>query len=242
MIQIDKQNFPTPIILTTEGLLATEEFKQAYLNGVRKFSFDPSVYGHSSVKGLLISIQHDKCCFCERKISAGEPGHIEHYRPKGGYKIQEKSRLEKPGYYWLAYDFENLFLSCTRCNTSYKKNYFPLSDEAKRAINHQFDIAAENPLIINPCHDPSVHLIFDKEVMKPIRNSSKGKETIKRTGLNRNALMEDRLSYLKILKILAKVARSNSFEAQEAKDHFKTLGKKESLFSYMVACNFPDLI
>ena len=155
MIQIDKSAHSAPDVLTTRGATATEQHKLDYLAGTRKFSFENSVYGHSSVKALLIKIQHDKCCFCERKISAGEPGHIEHYRPKGGYKIQEKSKLVKPGYYWLAYDFGNLFLSCNRCNTSYKKNYFPLVDETKRAINHDLTIEDEDPLILNPSIDPS---------------------------------------------------------------------------------------
>jgi uncharacterized protein (TIGR02646 family) len=242
MIQIDKSAHSAPDVLTTRGATATEQHKLDYLAGTRKFSFENSVYGHSSVKALLIKIQHDKCCFCERKISAGEPGHIEHYRPKGGYKIQEKSKLVKPGYYWLAYDFGNLFLSCNRCNTSYKKNYFPLVDETKRAINHDLTIEDEDPLILNPSIDPSPHLVFSKEILMPKNKSEKGKETINRTGLNRKALADERLSYLKVLEILAVVARGGGPESINARNHFIELGKKESVYSYMVNCNFPDLV
>lgn len=242
MIQIDKSSYSAPNVLTIQGSTATELHKQDYLAGVRKFSFDNSIYGHFSVKELLIKIQHDKCCFCERKISAGEPGHIEHYRPKGGYKIQEKSKLFKPGYYWLAYDFDNLFLSCNRCNTSYKKNFFPLVNETKRALNHSFIIEDEDPLIINPSIDPSPHLIFNKEILKPKNKSEKGKETITRTGLNRKALADERLSHLKPLEILALVARGGGPESINARNLFIELGKKESVYSYMVNCNFPDLV
>lgn len=243
MIKIDKTGVAVPTILSTTGVIETTKNIVAYHTGKRNFSIKKSIYGHSTVKETLIKLQNDKCCFCERKVSAGEPGHIEHYRPKGGYKKDDKSKLEKPGYFWLAYDFDNLFFSCNRCNTSYKKNYFPLVDETQRVTNPTGIIAKEDPLIIYPSNDPTTHLFFEQEIIKSRSKSIKGKETIKRTGLNRKALADDRLTFLKPLKILADVARNGvgSF-SQEAKDLFKEYGKKESQFSYMVICNFPDLI
>lgn len=243
MIKIDKTYIAVPVILTTTGVVETIKNNGAYTAGKRKFSINNSIYGHPSVKETLIKLQNDKCCFCERKVSAGEPGHIEHYRPKGGYKKDDKSKLEKPGYFWLAYDFDNLFFSCNRCNSSYKKNYFPLADETKRVTNPTQVVANEDPLIICPLDDPTNHLIFEQEIIKPKSKSIKGKETIKRTGLNRKALADDRLFFLKPLNILANVARNSfSSDSQEAKDLFKEFGKKESTFSYMIVCNFPDLI
>lgn len=243
MIKIDKAGIAVPVILTTTGIVETTKNNVAYTTGKRKFSISKSIYGDPSVKETLIRLQNDKCCFCERKVSSGEPGHIEHYRPKGGYKKDDKSKLEKPGYFWLAYNFDNLFFSCNRCNTSYKKNYFPLADETKRVTNPTQDITNEDPLIICPSDDPTAHLIFEQEIIKPKSKSIKGKETIKRTGLNRKALADDRLFFLKPLKILADVARNGiGSYSQEAKDLFKELGKKESPFSYMIVCNFPDLV
>jgi len=243
MIKIDKTGAAVPVILTTTGVIETIRNNTAYSAGKRKFSFNNLIYGHFSVKETLINLQNDKCCFCERKVSAGEPGHIEHYRPKGGYKKDDKSKLEKPGYFWLAYNFDNLFFSCNRCNTSYKKNYFPLADETKRVMSPTGIIANEDPLIICPSVDPTPHLIFEQEIIKPKYQSIKGKETIKRTGLNRKALADDRLFFLKPLNILASVARNGvGSDSQDARDLFKELGKKESTFSYMVVCNFPDLV
>ena len=243
MIQINKRAKRAPAVLLIDGVTETTSNNTAYQAGTRKFKFLNSIYGHPTVKTKLIDIQDDKCCFCERKVSAGEPGHIEHYRPKGGYKKDDQSKLIKPGYYWLAYDFNNLFFSCNRCNTSYKKNYFPLVDETKRAINNSaHDIYLEDPLIISPSDDPKPHLIFVKEKIKPNNRSIKGKETIKRTGLNRRTLSKERSEYLRVLDTLAKVARGTGSESQEAKDHFVRISKPESVFSYMVVCNFPDLI
>lgn len=242
MIKIDKTGIVVPAILSAAGITETNLNSTAYTAGKRKFTIKKTIYGHLTVKDTLVTLQKDKCCFCERKVSAGEPGHIEHYRPKGGYKKDDKSKLVKPGYYWLAYNFENPFFSCNRCKTSYKKNYFPLADERKRVTNHTGNILNEDPLIISPADEPNPHLIFDNEFIKPNNKSRKGKETIKRTGLNRKPLAEDRLLFLKPLKIVAKVARGIGQESQEARDLFIELGKSKSPFSYMVVCNFPDLV
>ncbi len=240
MIRIDKSNVSIPTVLTTSGRWATESNNHGYLNGKRIFSFSKNIYGHASVKHLLIDLQHDKCCFCERKVSAGEPGHVEHYRPKGGYKQSDTSALVKPGYYWLAYDFDNLYFSCYRCNATYKKNYFPLSEPFQRARCHTDRIANEDPLIINPADDPSIDLYFDREVIK--HRSLKGRETIKRTGLNRKYLSDERYEYLQLLDILARVARGTDNIALLARNQFLKAARKESLFSYMIRCNYPDLV
>jgi hypothetical protein len=240
MIRINKSNVAIPTILTTRGVQATNRNKHYYSKGKRKFTFSKNIYGHPSVKNLLINIQHDKCCFCERKVSAGEPGHVEHYRPKGGYKQSDTSALVKPGYYWLAYDFDNLYFSCYRCNATYKKNYFPLSDPGQRATCHTDLIANEDPLIINPADDPSIDLYFDREVIK--YKNPKGEETIKRTGLNRRYLLEERFEYLHLMDFVAKVARGTDPYALEAQNQFRRAARKESLFSYMIRCNYPDLV
>ena len=180
MIKIDKTSVAVPVLLTTKGVDETTRNIVAYNAGERVFSINNSIYGHFSVKETLVKLQNDKCCFCERKISAGEPGHIEHYRPKGGYKKDDNTKIVKPGYFWLAYHFDNLFFSCNRCNTSYKKNYFPLADETKRVTNPNEVIANEDPLIICPSVDPTPYLIFEKEIIKPNDKSIKGKETIKK--------------------------------------------------------------
>jgi len=243
MIKIDKTGVAVPTILSTNGVTEVNKNNVAFMRGERRFLILNSIYGHPTVKECLITLQNDKCCFCERKVSAGEPGHIEHYRPKGGYKKDDKSKLVRPGYFWLAYDFENLFLSCNKCNTSYKKNYFPLADETKRVTSHVGYIVNEDPLILSPSVDVESHLVFKQEIIKPRNKSIKGKETIKRTGLNRKALADDRLLFLKPYKILANIARgAPSPDKQAAIDLFLELGRKESTFSYMMICNFPDLV
>src|SRR5690606_19607561 len=99
---------------------------QNYDTGAVKMSFDSGIYGHTNIKTELINNQSGKCAFCEQHILSISYGDVEHFRPKGGYKQNYKDSLHKPGYYWLAYDWDNLLFCCQKCNQRYKKNYFPL--------------------------------------------------------------------------------------------------------------------
>src|SRR5258708_22637098 len=105
-----------------------------YQNGTRTFPFDSEIYGHPEIKQALVAAQHGKCCFCERRV--GADGDVEHFRPKAACRQDETCVLTRPGYYWLAYAWENLMLSCSACNQRHKKNLFPLADPAGRATSH----------------------------------------------------------------------------------------------------------
>ena len=245
MVRIDKSQISLPAILDEggRGQLATEKFKTDHDKGIRKFSFSAKIYGHKTVKEALKKVQHGKCCFCEARIDHISHGDVEHFRPKAGFKSKTSDSLTKPGYFWLAYHFPNLFLACQICNQVFKKNYFPIVDETRRARSHHDDHRLEGNLMIDPGKDdPTEHLCFEQEVIKAKNGSEKGVLTIRRTGLDRKELEQDRFEYLQILKTLAKVARGQGAEAAEAIAHFKILGKANSVYSLMARSNFPDLI
>ncbi len=129
--------------------------------------------------------------------------------------------LGRPGYYWLAYRWSNLFFACQLCNQRFKKNLFPLRDPARRALSHHHDLSCEEPLLIDPARTtPSVHLGFREEYAYARTGSQMGETTINALGLNRPELVEvrrDRLENLKLLHAsrdylasLAKSKRSRS--------------------------------
>lgn len=211
-----KQNEPVPNILTAKGKEETEKLCRDYDNGITDFKFASAVYGHREVKGTLMRIQYDKCCFCESYFRHITPGDVEHYRPKGGW-IQDKEPLNKPGYYWLAYQWDNLLVSCSKCNQSYKKNKFPLADNSKRALKHTDDINQEHPILIHPAtEDPAKHITFNEEVPKGV--TERGKRTIEILGLDNNFLNERRRDELIKIKLLYKMIRNSS----QASDSSKT--------------------
>lgn len=244
MVRIDKSSVVVPLILTAEGRggLATKALISEAEAGATQFEFK-KIYRDPSVKSVLLELQSGKCCFCEDYIAHVSHGDVEHFRPKGGFQTDEKQPLQTPGYYWLAYDFSNLFYCCQICNQVYKRNYFPLSDETKRTRSHAQEYKDEDSLIIHPEYDdPSEHLTFVGEVIKPVNNSPKGFETIKRTGLDREELENDRFVYLKTLRFLANIARSDGLQSLAARQHFLEISKSSAIYSAMVRANFPDLI
>lgn len=200
------QRSQEPFVLQKKGEAKQQALCEAYDQGQRKFKFDRSIYGDAAVKTALLKMQHGKCCFCESKISHISYGDVEHYRPKGGYKQAEQDELHALGYYWLAYTWENLLLSCTLCNQQFKKNLFPLVEPQKRALNHHGDIALEQPLLINPSvTDPQQYIGFRQEIPYAIEGNIYGKETIAVVGLDREAQNEKRRTELDKFKILVEV-------------------------------------
>jgi uncharacterized protein (TIGR02646 family) len=147
----NKQGVDQLVELTNDLIAAYNANSVSYDNGTVDFEFEQKVYGHSKVKRKLIKDQNGKCGFCESNILSISSGDVEHFRPKGGYHQNNKKReLSKPGYYWLAYEWNNFILSCERCNRIHKKNYFPLLKSEYRCKNHNQDISQERPYFINP--------------------------------------------------------------------------------------------
>jgi uncharacterized protein (TIGR02646 family) len=208
MIQLKKKLAAVaPAILSNQGVTATQLLKTEFDGGAINFEFNSGIYGHSSVKEYLKKLQDDKCCFCEAKISHVSYGDVEHFRPKAGW-AQDEEPLNQPGYYWLAYDWSNLFLSCQICNQRHKKNYFPLADNARRALSHKDNINNEKPLFINPAlENPETHITFYDEIPKPVNGSIRGQLTIKHTGIDRETLNENRRGKLNPLIIIYELAK-----------------------------------
>lgn len=82
---------------------------------------------------------------------------IEHFRPKTKCSDRTPS---KPAYWWLAYDWDNLFFACRLCNQEYKKMQFPIA--GKRASAPKDDLIAEKPFLINPASEnPEEFIDYD---------------------------------------------------------------------------------
>ena len=216
--------------------------KAAYRKGEKNFEFDSKIYGHKTVKKALIKTQHDKCCFCESKITHISYGDVEHFRPKGGVRQTPKGPLGKPGYYWLAYEWSNLFFSCQLCNQRFKKNLFPLINPGNRAKSHHDDINAEKPKFISPAENPEQYISFRKEIAYAIDDNPRGKATIEELGLNRDKLAGVRLKHFEMLQILHKTATIGLPESlrKEAKAHIAKCIQSSSQYASMVRCAVKD--
>ena len=238
MIKITKPA-QSPAVLRTNGQRKCEahcqeftDYANEFRQGTRTFAFDAGVYGHKTVKQALIEAQHGKCCFCERKI--GADGDVEHFRPKAAVRQADDAPLLRPGYYWLAYAWDNLLLACPSCNQRHKKNLFPLTDPTARAQSHQDSVEAETPLFINPANtDPEPCLSFRDEIAYAVRGNRFAKSTILALGLNRPILKEVRRERLELLFDLQRILDLRA-QLSASQDGLEVLRRAESLLSNAV--------
>jgi uncharacterized protein (TIGR02646 family) len=244
VIRINKPKL-APKILSTKGEKKTQVICQAYTknkkvydSGQKKFDFDSTIYGHKTVKDILKKAQHDKCCFCESKVTHISYGDVEHFRPKAGARQKRGASLERPGYYWLAYEWSNLFFSCQLCNQRYKENLFPLKKPADRAKSHNDDIDIEKPLFIDPTEDVRKYISFREEVIFAVNDNPRGKATIRALGLDRDELNDMRRDYYDKLELIYKLANLEPPipESKKAKRHIAKSIQSSSQYSSMILC------
>lgn len=204
------------------------------------FEFDRDTYAHITVKNALWSAQHDKCAYCEGTFRAFGYGDVEHYRPKAYSQQSKGAKKVYPGYWWLAYSWDNLVVSCDICNRARKRNLFPLRNPAMRAKD-EAGVAREEPLLIDPAglSDPRDHIRFRGAA--PEARTDEGSKSIEIYYLDRPYLTAERNKHLRevdrLVKIVAIAARVSDAElaeaAREASDELRALAAPAAEFSAM---------
>ena len=192
MNRVNKSRFPPPVKFVQRThrfynyckwrVFTVELCKDYDSKGVVQFTEDEkynAAYGYSEYRDALINDIGHKCVFCERPIDKGE---IEHFRPKAEYRDNNKNST-RPGYYWLAYNWKNMLISCHECNIKKGVN-FPLIDESKRVTTRSGNINLEEPYYIDPSNeDPSAFVTFNMEVPSGIDQTGRGQKIIDDFGL-----------------------------------------------------------
>ena len=121
----------------------------------------------------------ERCMYCEDSEGTA----IEHFWPKASYPER-------------AFDWLNYLIACSRCNSNFKRDQFPLD-------------ARGTPLLVNPTEeDPLDHLSFSTTtgIYEPI--SPKGDSSIQVFGLNRATLTSGRFDAWTVFKhLLVQYAR-----------------------------------
>lgn len=155
-------------------------------------NFKYAAYRDSEVKKGLIKLFNKKCAYCETLVLHAQPGDVEHFRPKSAVDTKlkgianlstdvtppppEKEKI-KPGYYWLAADWNNLLLSCNTCNRKSTQH------NASKPIGNSGGITSTSTVVEEtlgkldrfPYHDAS----SKKLILKPPKDLHKIKDTRK---------------------------------------------------------------
>lgn len=121
---------------------------------------DGSKYGHKDIRDALNSCSFNKCFYCESKL-IGAPREIDHY-------IEVSIDQSK------AYEWDNLYLSCSNCNDKIVHSAIPVTDA------------------LNPCVDSDEeiqrNITFEKECICSQPGSVKGLKTIQKFKLDSDVL------------------------------------------------------
>ncbi|MFM9951814.1 MAG: hypothetical protein ACKV1O_28040 [Saprospiraceae bacterium] len=212
MIKIDKGDSP-PRLFKQKKIL-NESLIKKYLQGDRQFKFKDA-YCTDEVKNALKACQYNKCCFSEAKF-VGDDSHVEHFRPKGRVDDYPNGKSYYPGYYWIAYEWSNLFLCKSRINSSCKRNFFPLFDNNQRNRSH-LDTNIEEPMLVDPSFDnPRDHIEFIGD--EPVGKSEKGHFTITLLRLRTSEFEEARRTRLRLIKLL-RISIDNALNEGIDKNH-----------------------
>ena len=223
---------------------------------------DDDVYGADEVRAALEGLFHGKCAYCEMDVTAGFSWRVEHFRPKG--RVYE--RKDHPGYYWLTYEWYNLYPSCEFCNerrrdkplyddrrelpAQGKADQFPLLDEATRVMAPPRDrkaIYREHTLLIDPCYDnPEDYLTFGVDGQPvSIGNNPYGEATITVFNLRRRRLKNARLKLIELASRMMENVRTledagNAQEAARWKEALVFLSSDDQQYAGVVRAVISD--
>lgn len=213
MIRIDRGTIASPAELTSAAKKCLPIIEARVKAGTLDSKcFDSSVYSSEAVRGELWEMQHHKCCFCEREYER-KRSTVEHFRPKT--EVDRGQGRVNPGYWWLAYEFGNLYFCYANCNTS-KGCHFPLEAGSPILAHPAVPWPAPDPsqqstpakpeltLLIDPGYEnPEVDLTFvelpgnGEWQIAPVNGSARGRETIRKIDLDRDDLNKLRAKHFK---------------------------------------------
>jgi hypothetical protein len=107
VISIDRSRGVAPARLISDGSADLPRIEGLVAAGtLESRDFRRAIYSSDEVRDALWHMQHTKCCFCEHDYEK-KNSTVEHFRPKTS--ALARNRAKEPGYWWLAYEFDNLY-------------------------------------------------------------------------------------------------------------------------------------
>lgn len=192
------------------ALFASEAMKQALAQARRHFRAPPAQRSQTRFDfethlrawsmpliEALMAASRGKCAYCETPLSQSTPV-INALRPYAG--VEESSGDYLGDHYWpLAFAWDNYRASCHMC-ARHKGARFPLAGQRAPAAPSARALAAERPLLVDPCSDdPDEHLAFEPDG-QVLGRTDRGRATIEILALNRHELVSGRAAELRRLE------------------------------------------
>lgn len=196
MIHVDRSRVEPPSSLHDDRVTAELERAKTFY-GVppedrpqREFHFEAPLWSSDEVRGQLLNLFNDKCAYCESPIEYTGSVWVDLFRPKGR-AIGLGGVVATDHYWWLAYEWDNLYPACSFC-ARHKASRFPVKEERAEPLSTGEALRREGPLLLDPCSDdPAAHLVFTGKG-EVVSQTEEGRTTIEVLGLNRDYLVDAR--------------------------------------------------
>jgi uncharacterized protein (TIGR02646 family) len=172
-------------------------------------------------------IVNGKCWYCESDETRSDMP-VDHFRPKNS--VAECS--EHPGYWWLAFDWQNYRYSCTFCNSRRvdgenrtsggKQDHFPIIEPPARAMTENDNWKSERPVLLDPLVEEDTLLLTFHENGYP-REKNQNKESFEYIRAKQSIYfyhLDHRKAVVKRKKIAIEIRNHyNEVEKLEAQDN-----------------------
>lgn len=131
-------------------------------------------------------------------MTAGVP-ELDHFRPKHN-AIGVDGKVDEDHYWWLAYEWSNLYPTCAVCNRA-KATRFPVDGRRAKLGASAKELWKERRLLLDPCvDDPELHLVFSEDG-HVASATQQGLTTIEVLALDRAGLVLARERAARVLRL-----------------------------------------
>ena len=195
MIYVNRNATPPPPALATKAVRVladkVKEFYSRRLKSRRQERFEIPWLPDPIFKKVMERLKQlfaNKCGYCETPFDTR--GGLDRFRPMTG-AIGLQRDYWPDHYWWLAYEWRNIYAACEVCN-KIKGPKFPVTGDRVKVEASWTELEQEQRLLIDPCRDdPADDLEFLRNGQVQPR-SNRGDVTIGVLELNRPALVRAR--------------------------------------------------
>src|SRR5262249_30995754 len=183
MIRVHRGKVVSEILLSKRAQAARKEAEAFYgrPRGTRtqeRHSFQEELWRQTTED--LRRLFRAKCAYFEKRVAKSEPILVDHFRPTGHAK-QLVGSSSPDHYWWLAYEYENLYPACVDCHR-HKGTMFPVKGQRAAKGEVGKDLRKERALLLDPCSDnPQEYLYFLKDG-RVVPASGRGRDQKARAG------------------------------------------------------------
>lgn len=163
----------------------------------RRAPIEPAIITNREVRRALVTGFAMVCAYCESDLSSDDFD-VDQFRPKSVASGQ-KDRTDHRHYSWLAYEWDNLYPTCRRCNVFKTNKFNVVGPRGAIGASVRELRVQEKALLLDPCHDDiAAHLTFGL-TGRARGKTDRGDATIEMLVLNREYLVKQRRTQLELV-------------------------------------------